>query len=295
MFAPQTPVPGPTRAAPWWKVRRLDLQRVPGRFATCAYVYDRATLAQAARALKSVKSAERVLYAMKANPHPQILQLFHAQGLDFDCVSRGEIERLMQAVPQIDRSRILFTPNFIGRDEYLWAFEQGVQVTLDSLFPIVHWPKIFAGRNIFVRIDGGVGRGHHRHVRTGGEHSKFGVPVADLEQLAEAVRAAGARVIGLHSHSGSGILDVTNWEQNADLLAELARRFPEVTVLDVGGGLGVPDRPDQAEFDLARLDAALANVRRAHTEPVAVAGARTLPRGPGRSTAGPGNAVEVQG
>jgi diaminopimelate decarboxylase/aspartate kinase len=265
LFAPQSQAPSPARPAPWWKLKRLELQRVmDGR--DCAYVYDRASLLQAARALKGVQSAERVLYAMKANPHPQILQLFHAQGLDFDCVSRGEIEHLVQAVPQIDRSRILYTPNFIGREEYTWAFEQGVQVTLDSPFPIDHWPKVFADQDIFVRIDGGVGRGHHRHVRTGGEHSKFGVPVTDLEQLAESIAAAGARVVGLHCHSGSGILDVSNWEQTADLLAQLARRFPDVTVVDVGGGLGVPERSDQAEFDLAQLDAALGRVRAAHPQ-----------------------------
>jgi bifunctional diaminopimelate decarboxylase / aspartate kinase len=262
LFSPH-PDSSPTQPEPWWKLRREELQRVmDGR--DCAYVYDRATLQKAARAVKGVKSAARVLYAMKANPHPEVLQLFHAQGLDFDCVSRGEIEHLLAAVPQIDRSRILYTPNFIGRDEYLWAFEQGVQVTLDSLFAIANWPEVFAGKGIFVRIDGGVGRGHHRHVRTGGESSKFGVPIAELDALAEAVRAAGARVVGLHSHSGSGILEVSNWQDTAELLTELARRFPDVKVVDVGGGLGVPERAGQAEFDLAKLDAALGRVKAAH-------------------------------
>ncbi|HEY6456569.1 MAG TPA: bifunctional aspartate kinase/diaminopimelate decarboxylase [Steroidobacteraceae bacterium] len=263
LFTPHGQEASPARQDPWWKMRRQDLQRVmDGR--DCAYVYDRATLRNAARALKGVKSAARVLYAMKANPHPEVLQLFHGQGLDFDCVSRGEIEHLLAAVPRIERGRILYTPNFIGHDEYVWAFEQGVQVTLDSLFAIANWPKLFAGKDLFVRIDGGVGRGHHRHVRTGGEHSKFGVPVAELDALAEAVRAAGARVVGLHSHSGSGILEIANWEQSAELLTDLARRFPDVRVVDVGGGLGVPERAGQAEFDLAKLDAALGRVRQAH-------------------------------
>ncbi|HEV2700216.1 MAG TPA: bifunctional aspartate kinase/diaminopimelate decarboxylase [Steroidobacteraceae bacterium] len=265
LFTPHGHAPVVAHQAPWWKLRRADLQRLmDGR--DCAYVYDRATLRSAAQALKGVKSAARVLYAMKANPHPELLRLFHAQGLDFDCVSRGEVEHLINTVPDIDRSRILYTPNFIGRDEYIWAFAQGVQMTLDSQFAIENWPKVFAGKDIFVRVDGGVGRGHHRHVRTGGEHSKFGVPVSEIDQLAEAVRAAGARVIGLHSHSGSGILDVTNWEQTAELLTELAGRFPDVTVVDVGGGLGVPEREGQAEFDLAMLDAALARVKEAHPQ-----------------------------
>jgi diaminopimelate decarboxylase/aspartate kinase len=264
LFAP-TQAAAAARKVPWWKLRREELQRVmDGR--DCAFVYDRATLLTAARAVKGVKSVARVLYAMKANPHPELLQLFHAQGLDFDCVSRGEVEHLVKAVPRIDRSRILYTPNFISRDEYVWAFEQGVQMTLDSQFAIENWPKVFAGKDIFVRIDGGVGRGHHRHVRTGGEHSKFGVPVSEIDQLAESVRAAGARVIGLHAHSGSGILDVTNWEHTAEMLSELAHRFPDVKVVDVGGGLGVPERSDQAEFDLGKLDEALARVRAVHPQ-----------------------------
>jgi bifunctional diaminopimelate decarboxylase / aspartate kinase len=265
LFGPQTQARQPARPPPWWQVRREDLQRLmDGR--DSAYVYDQDTLVKAARAVKGVQSAGRVLYAMKANPHPEVLRLFHEQGLDFDCVSRGEIEHLIHTVPGIDRSRILYTPNFISHDEYAWAFAQQVQVTLDSVFAIEHWPKLFAGKDLFVRIDGGVGRGHHRHVRTAGEHSKFGVPVAETEQLAGFVRAAGARVIGLHSHSGSGILDVGNWEQTAELLVELARRFPDVRVVDVGGGLGVPERLDQPEFDLARLDAALGRVRERHPQ-----------------------------
>jgi len=78
------------------------------------------------------------------------------------------------------------------------------------------------------------------------------------------VRAAGARVVGLHSHSGSGILDIANWEETADLLCELARRFPDVTAVDVGGGLGVPERADQDEFDLGQLDTALGRIKAGH-------------------------------
>ena len=194
----------------------------------CAYVYDRETLLTAARAVKGVKSAARVLYAMKANPHPQILQLFHAQGLDFDCVSRGEIEHLLRRVPQIDRSRILYTPNFIGRDEYPWAFEQGVQVTLDSPFPSR------AGRSCSpTRICSCASTAASAAVITAMCAPAGSIPSSAFRspiwsELADRVRAAGARVIGLHSHSGSGILDVSNWEQTAELLTELARRFPDV-------------------------------------------------------------------
>ena len=59
--------------------------------------------------------------------------------------------------------------------EYEYGFEKGVHVTLDNLYPLKAWPEVFRGREIFVRIDPGFGRGHHHHVRTAGVHSKFGV------------------------------------------------------------------------------------------------------------------------
>ena len=74
-----------------------------------------------------------------------------------------------------------------------------------------------------MRIDTGVGRGHHTHVRTAGTRSKFGVPLADLHELARLAQAAGARIVGLQAHVGSGIFDVTSWEHTARLLAGAAQ------------------------------------------------------------------------
>ncbi len=257
------PDPGTPAVQPWWLRKRAELVRALGERQS-AYVYDLETLEAAARRMRALGSVARVLYAVKANPHREVLRRLHAAGLDFDCVSQGEIERLLDAVPQIDRERILYTPNFAGRDEYGWALRQGVRVTLDSTYALEAWAPMFAGQSVFVRVDTGIGRGHHRHVRTAGAHSKFGVPLAEMDPLARLARQSNVRIVGLHAHSGSGIFDVSNWEQNARTLAELAERLPDVRVLDVGGGLGVPERAEQRGLDLARLDAALSAVKAEH-------------------------------
>jgi diaminopimelate decarboxylase/aspartate kinase len=134
-------------------------------------------------------------------------------------------------------------------------------VTVDNSYALSAWPELFAGQEIFVRVDTGVGRGHHTHVRTAGSRSKFGVPIAELRELALRAREARARVTGLQAHVGSGILDVTSWEHTARLLAQAAPGFEAVRVIDVGGGLGVPERADQPGVNLAKLDALLAAVR----------------------------------
>jgi diaminopimelate decarboxylase/aspartate kinase len=69
------------------------------------------------------------------------------------------------------------------------------------------------------------------------------------------------RIVGLHAHTGSGILDVANWTETGTLLAELAARFPDVAVVDLGGGIGVPEQAAQGGIDLKALDAGVASLR----------------------------------
>jgi len=80
---------------------------------TALYVYDRATLLQAGARREEPEVRFTGAVCHEANPHPEVLQLFHAQGLDFDCVSRGEIEHLLATLPHIDRSPHSLHPNFI--------------------------------------------------------------------------------------------------------------------------------------------------------------------------------------
>ncbi len=211
-----------------------------------------------------MRSVSRVFYAIKANPHPAILRLIAAQGLAFECVSRGEIERVLEAVPGIARERLLFTPNFAARAEYQWALDMGLCVTVDNLYVLRNWGGMFRGREIFVRIDTGLGHGHHQKVRTAGVHSKFGVPLFELADLRQAAEQCSATVAGLHSHTGSGNFAIDSWVETARTLADTATQFPAVDVLNIGGGLGVPDQQGQRHLDLGELDAALGQFRTAH-------------------------------
>jgi diaminopimelate decarboxylase/aspartate kinase len=249
----------------WWLTRREELLAL-ARERQNAYVYDRETVRGAARSLLGLASIDRVLYAMKANFNPELLRLLAAEGVDFECVSPGEVEWLESVLPDIGADRVLFTPNFAPRDEYAWALDKGLVVTLDNLHPLREWPELFRGREVFVRVDPGQGRGHHEHVKTAGVHSKFGVPLFELDELAALVEAAGAAVIGIHAHSGSGVSDPDNWRNVAASLVRVAERFDTVRAIDLGGGLGVPEKPGDKPFDLARMDATLAEVRAAYPQ-----------------------------
>ncbi len=254
-----------TRVAPWWLMKRDRLIDLAGKSLN-TYVYDRESVKDAARDLLGLENVGRILYAVKANDNVELLRALAAEGVDFECVSPGEINWLQDAVPELNLQRVLFTPNFAPRAEYEWGIEKGLQLTLDNLFPLEAWPELFAGQSLFIRLDPGQGRGHHEHVKTAGVHSKFGVPLFEVDELIRLVDAAGAIVVGIHAHSGSGVQDPDSWRIVAGTLAEVAKRFPAVKTIDLGGGLGIPEKPGDKDFDLAQLDSALGEIRQAYPQ-----------------------------
>jgi diaminopimelate decarboxylase/aspartate kinase len=255
-----------TRRQPaWWRGQRERLLEL-AQEASPRYVYSLDQVRAQAQALKAIPAVDRWHYALKANPHAQILKAVHAEGFAFECVSWNEIAAVRNAIPDLQAERILFTPNFAPREEYRAALHAGVLVTLDALHPITEWGEDFAGRDIFLRVDLGVGRGHHDKVRTGGAQSKFGVALDEIAAFREHARRHGARIIGLHAHLGSGILDAAHWRSVHVQLASLAEQFNRIGILDIGGGLGVPSRPRDEPLDLVALASALAEVKQAYPQ-----------------------------
>jgi diaminopimelate decarboxylase/aspartate kinase len=250
----------PARPERWWERKRDALLECLGD-ADSAYVYDLATVDERLASLRSLDAVDRTLYAMKANSNVEILERVREAGASFECVSPGELARVLDRFPDIERSEILFTPNFAPREEYRLGLELGVQTTLDSSYPLRSWPELFSGTELFLRIDPGVGRGHHDKVRTAGAQAKFGIPLFELEEVAELAEQAGATIVGLHAHSGSGILTPEHWAGVAETLAAASEHFPNVRTLDLGGGLGVPEKPAQDPLDLGKVAAGLRKVK----------------------------------
>ncbi len=250
-------------ADPWWLKKRNKLLKLGGEHPN-SFVYDLDSVRSAAAGLQKLSSVDRILYAVKANANADVIRSLAELGIDFDCVSPGEVKRLQEVLPDLDKTRVLYTPNFAPRDEYEWAISEGLQVTLDNLYPLEAWPKVFEGQKLFIRLDPGIGRGHHEHVKTAGIHSKFGIPRFEIDELESLLKKAHADVIGIHAHSGSGILDPDNWRAVAAELIKVAERFPNVGVIDLGGGLGVPEKTGDAQFDLAALDETLGAIKKAY-------------------------------
>jgi diaminopimelate decarboxylase/aspartate kinase len=250
-------------AAAWWRepaqrTRLLTLAQAR----TPRYVYHLPTVRAQARAMKSLGAVDRVHYAVKANTHPAILRALAAEGFAFECVSPGELKAVAATVPE--SAPLLFTPNFAPRADYTLALGTRATITLDALHPLEHWGELFRGREVVLRLDLGRGLGHHEKVRTGGNGSKFGLPVGQLDAFLRLADAHQVSVRGLHAHLGSGVLDPKHWGEVYAQLASLAERIGSVVFLNIGGGLGVASHPGEAPLDIAALDRALHEVKAAY-------------------------------
>lgn len=244
----------------WWKLKQSALLKLAKTQSPC-YVYDEETLKTKAEQLLQTKSIDHWFYAMKANPHPDILHTLFHKNVGFECVSIQELQHVLALMPTLAKNRLLFTPNFASKEEYAFALELGCYVTVDNLYPLQHWPELFKGKSILLRIDPGSGAGHHKYVKTGGDESKFGIPLTDIDTLLTCIKTHAIEVIGLHAHSGSGILSPELWQQTALMLTELTQHFPAVKILNLGGGLGVVEKPGQQALDIAAVDASLQAVK----------------------------------
>ncbi len=253
--------PAPETPKPWWLEHKDALIRFGQEHAPC-YAYYPAVLMQKIHELKAIKSIDKLFYAMKANANVDLLKVIEGQGLNFECVSQQEIKRVIELFPQIDRKRILFTPNFAHQSEYQYALNEGVILTIDSLYPLEKWGQLLNNQSVMLRIDPCIGAGHHKYVSTSGDESKFGITIQDIAKAKALIEKHHINVIGLHAHAGSGILSPQLWPDTAELLLSLVHDFPNIQAIDLGGGLGVVERPGQHPLDLDTIETQLSPLKK---------------------------------
>ncbi|HVQ34737.1 MAG TPA: diaminopimelate decarboxylase, partial [Candidatus Bathyarchaeia archaeon] len=235
---PERPLPGGGRRA---------LLGLADREGTPAYVYDLDVLGERVERLRRALPG-RLLYACKANAHPEILKRLAREGVGVEAASPGEVERALACGHRVE-DVLLSATNARASDLGAIA-ERGCPLALGSIADVEKLGRAGIAARVLLRVNPGTGAGHHRHVVTGGATSKFGIALSDLDEAVAKARHAGLQVIGLHAHGGSGVGDPRALLAAADALLDAARRVPEARVLDFGGGFGIPYREGEAELDV---------------------------------------------
>lgn len=248
------------------RIGGVDVHQLVKRFDTPLYVYDASTIVRQYRKIHSAFDdiPSRILFAMKANSNSAILRLLHRQGAYLDAVSLEETKIGLRAGFQ--PPEILYTPNSVAFEDYRQAVASGVIVNIDNIAMLEHFGHEYGGSvPCAIRINPHVLAGGHSHIQTGHIDSKFGISIHQMRHVHRIVKAYKIKIIGVHMHTGSEILDEGTFIDSAEILFDAAREFPHLRFLDFGSGFKVKYRPDDMETDVAKLGAALARRYRIFT------------------------------
>jgi len=195
----------------------------------------------------------RIYYAAKANANISVLGILENEGAYVDTVSLGEVFLALKA--GFSPERILFTGTSVRNDELKALLKSNVTINIDSLSQLNRLLKMTVPNLLSVRINPEIGAGHHDHCVTAGKDSKFGLWEEETIKAYKTARKAGVKQFGIHMHIGSGILTIDPFILAIDKLLNIAKRIHEQTgadfeFVDMGGGLGVPYKPEDKELNL---------------------------------------------
>ncbi|WP_237153403.1 diaminopimelate decarboxylase [Oryzibacter oryziterrae] len=240
---------------------------------TPVYIYSAATLRRHyevfAGAFKGLKA--EVFYAMKANSNQAVIRTLAALGAGADVVSEGELRRALAA--GIPAHKVVFSGVAKTEGEMAFALEAGIKCFNVESEPELKRLSAVASRMgklapVSFRINPDVDALTHAKISTGKSENKFGIPWVDAPRVyAEAAKLPGIKVTGIDMHIGSQITELGPFDAAFARLGELITRLRAdghaIDHIDLGGGLGIPYKDDNAP---PPDPTAYAAVVRKHTE-----------------------------
>ena len=223
-------------------------------FGTPLYVYHAEKIREQYRKLTNAFSIldTKFFYASKAFTNINILKYIKELGCNVDCSSINEVKLALHA--GFDPQRILYTSNGIAFSEIEEAVVAGVHINIDSLSNLEKFGKKYGhSYPVGIRIRPNIMAGGNLKISTGHDTSKFGIPVNQLNEMEGIVRSTDLFIRTLHIHTGSDIKDADVFVNGMEILFELIPHFPELEVIDLGGGFKVPYEPGESATDVTLL------------------------------------------
>jgi len=231
------------------------------KYGSPLYVYNEEILRKRCREMKNLCTYPNfvVNYAIKANTNIHLLSIVREEGLHADVSSAGEAVAAMAAgfTPQ----EMIFIVNNVSPEELQFAINLGVTVSVDSISQLETYGKLNPGGKIALRFNPGIGGGHHEKVITGGDGTKFGIMPEYIAQIHEILSKYNLTLVGINHHIGSQTWGNLYLEAVDELLA-IAKQFPNLEFIDLGGGFAIPYNKQGGEkpMDLQALGQSLDKV-----------------------------------
>ena len=241
------------------------------RYGTPFYVYDadaiRRTVSDVQKAFSWNKGFMEC-FAVKAAPTPAILRLLASAGCGTDCASLSEL--VLSSACGLSGRRIILTSNETADEAYRKAVSLGAIVNLDDITQIDILEKA-AGipDTICLRYNPGKfeidGNNATNSIMGSQADSKYGMTKEQLLEAYGILKAKGVKHFGLHCMAASCCLDGSYYPVLAEMLFNLVVEIRDrlgirIEIVDFGGGVGIPYRPDQEPVDIMAVGKAVHEV-----------------------------------
>lgn len=238
----------------------FDKKQIDGiieKYPTPFHIYDEGSIRENAQkfyqAFSWVKGFKNY-FAVKALPNPYILKLLKEEGMGVDCSSLAEL--IMSEKVGFKGEEIMFTSNETPESEYKKAFELGAIINLDDISHIEYLEKnVGIPKVICFRYNPGSLRQNKGNTIIGSpEDAKYGLTKQQLFKAYEIMRDKGVKRFGLHTMIASNETNKMAFVETAQMLFNLVKEISEklnikFEFINLGGGIGIPYRPDQEAID----------------------------------------------
>ncbi|MFN3813977.1 MAG: diaminopimelate decarboxylase [Aquificaceae bacterium] len=230
------------------------IRELAQEFGTPLYVYSASHIRDRIRAYKEAFPNAIICYAIKANFNPEVIKLVKEEGAGADIVSGGELYASL--LVGMEPSKIVYAG--VGKTvkelEYginadILMFNAESRMELEVLSELSQ--RLGKRVRVAIRVNPDVDPKTHPYISTGMKKSKFGIDIKYArEEYEYARKLKGLDIVGIHCHIGSQILDVSPYveatQKVLDLYQELLKSGFDIRYINLGGGLGIKYKPDQA-------------------------------------------------
>lgn len=245
---------------------KTELENIIDQYPTPFYLYDEKAIRENARYMNNsfswVPGGYKNYFAVKALPNPYILNCLHKEGMGFDCSSLAEL--LLVEKLGTGGEEIMFTSNDTPVKEYQKARDLGAIINLDDISHIDYLHECCGMPELicFRYNPGPLKEGNAIIGKP--EAAKYGLTRKQLFEAYERARELGARRFGLHTMVASNELAEEYFIETASMLFELVVEIRDRTEINIefvnlGGGIGIPYRPDQKVVDLKKISTGVQN------------------------------------
>jgi diaminopimelate decarboxylase len=174
-------------------------------------------------------------------------------GIKIDAVSIPEIQRALKA-GYVSEDICLSSDVFFNSDEAEFCLKNNIFCSCGSLGMLEEYGETrkrlgLGSDGVSIRINPGEGAGHSKKTNTGGPYSKHGIWYENLDEAKAIAQKYDLKIIGAHTHIGSGG-DMEHLSRITGKLVDFAKQFPDLQIVNFGGGLPYEYDPDKPQADI---------------------------------------------